>query len=142
MVVKIKRPSMCLPFLLIIACHSFFFFFNLLINLCRYFNRGKLDYPNTDTTRASRKYVRAMKQLPVCGSQIIHSKCLVPLLTIALRNSSQPTRIFTGYSWTFCSGSLFTTRRTVSRPSKHCNILGSRKPLSMMAPRPFVLASS
>jgi dual-specificity kinase len=29
----------------------------------KYFNRGKLDYPNNDTTRASRKYVRAMKQL-------------------------------------------------------------------------------
>ncbi|KAJ5114304.1 hypothetical protein NUU61_000063 [Penicillium alfredii] len=29
----------------------------------KYFNRSKLDYPNTDTTRASRKYVRAMKAL-------------------------------------------------------------------------------
>ncbi|KAJ5131531.1 uncharacterized protein N7515_007570 [Penicillium bovifimosum] len=28
-----------------------------------YFNRYKLDYPNTETTRASRKYVRAMKPL-------------------------------------------------------------------------------
>jgi dual-specificity kinase len=31
----------------------------------RYFNRNKLDYPNEETTRASRKYVRAMKQLTV-----------------------------------------------------------------------------
>ncbi|KAL5694904.1 hypothetical protein EMGR_001929 [Emarellia grisea] len=29
----------------------------------KYFNRNKLDYPNEETTRASRKYVRAMKQL-------------------------------------------------------------------------------
>ncbi|QKX61712.1 uncharacterized protein TRUGW13939_08867 [Talaromyces rugulosus] len=29
----------------------------------KYFNRTKLDYPNAETTRASRKYVKAMKQL-------------------------------------------------------------------------------
>ncbi|CAL5867051.1 uncharacterized protein PFLUO_LOCUS1263 [Penicillium psychrofluorescens] len=29
----------------------------------KYFNRSKLDYPNNETTRASRKYVRAMKAL-------------------------------------------------------------------------------
>ncbi|OJJ45788.1 hypothetical protein ASPZODRAFT_133654 [Penicilliopsis zonata CBS 506.65] len=29
----------------------------------KYFNRNKLDYPNDETTRASRKYVRAMKRL-------------------------------------------------------------------------------
>lgn len=29
----------------------------------KYFNRSKIDYPNTETTRASRKYVRAMKSL-------------------------------------------------------------------------------
>ncbi|EFR04247.1 CMGC/CLK protein kinase [Nannizzia gypsea CBS 118893] len=29
----------------------------------KYFNRTKLDYPNEDTSRASRKYVKAMKQL-------------------------------------------------------------------------------
>ncbi|PLB33762.1 putative protein kinase (Lkh1) [Aspergillus candidus] len=29
----------------------------------KYFNRNRLDYPNGETTRASRKYVRAMKQL-------------------------------------------------------------------------------
>ncbi|KAB8272224.1 kinase-like domain-containing protein [Aspergillus minisclerotigenes] len=32
----------------------------------KYFIRNKLDYPNDETTRASRKYVRAMKQLTVC----------------------------------------------------------------------------
>lgn len=31
----------------------------------RYFNRNKLDYPNEETTRQSRKYVKAMKQLSV-----------------------------------------------------------------------------
>ncbi|KAL8664250.1 MAG: hypothetical protein Q9202_003200 [Teloschistes flavicans] len=30
----------------------------------KYFNRGKLDYPNNDTAKASKKYVRAMKTLP------------------------------------------------------------------------------
>ncbi|KAL9601519.1 MAG: hypothetical protein Q9219_002471 [cf. Caloplaca sp. 3 TL-2023] len=29
----------------------------------KYFNRGKLDYPNDDTTKGSKKYVRAMKSL-------------------------------------------------------------------------------
>jgi dual-specificity kinase len=37
-------------------------------HLNRYFNRNKLDYPNEETTRASRKYVRAMKQLHVSAS--------------------------------------------------------------------------
>lgn len=31
----------------------------------RYFNRGKLDYPNHDTSKASKKYVKAMKSLSV-----------------------------------------------------------------------------
>lgn len=34
-------------------------------NAGRYFNRNKLDYPNDETTRASRKYVKAMKQFTV-----------------------------------------------------------------------------
>ena len=33
----------------------------------RFFARGlKLDYPNQETSKASKKYVRAMKSLPVC----------------------------------------------------------------------------
>ncbi len=37
-----------------------------LIHWCtRYFNRGKLDYPNHDTSKASKKYVKAMKSLSV-----------------------------------------------------------------------------
>lgn len=31
----------------------------------KFFNRGKLDYPNNETSKASRKYVKAMKQLHV-----------------------------------------------------------------------------
>ena len=32
----------------------------------RFFTRGlKLDYPNLETSKASKKYVRAMKSLPV-----------------------------------------------------------------------------
>ncbi|KAL8917682.1 MAG: hypothetical protein Q9208_007808 [Pyrenodesmia sp. 3 TL-2023] len=38
----------------------------------KYFNRGKLDYPNHDTTKASKKYVKAMKSL----SEIIPSSNL------------------------------------------------------------------
>jgi dual-specificity kinase len=32
-------------------------------NKCRYFKRLKLDYPNQDTTRGSRRFVKAMKHL-------------------------------------------------------------------------------
>ena len=36
----------------------------MLANLCRYFNRQKrLDYPNPDTARTSRRYVKCMKVL-------------------------------------------------------------------------------
>jgi hypothetical protein len=31
----------------------------------RYFKNHKLDYPNADTNKASKKYVKAMKKLPV-----------------------------------------------------------------------------
>ena len=37
--------------------------------LARFFTRGlKLDYPNQETSKASKKYVRAMKNLPVSRS--------------------------------------------------------------------------
>ena len=42
----------------------------------RYFNRNKLDYPNNETTRASRKYVKAMKALTV---SVYHDIRLVTL---------------------------------------------------------------
>lgn len=34
----------------------------------KFFNRGKLDYPNTETSKASKKYVKAMKHLHVSTS--------------------------------------------------------------------------
>ena len=44
----------------------------------RYFTKGlKLDYPVHDTTKASRKYVKAMKTLPVSFSEGIHSTILI-----------------------------------------------------------------
>jgi dual-specificity kinase len=33
----------------------------------RYFKNYKLDYPNSETNKASKKYVKAMKKLPVCS---------------------------------------------------------------------------
>lgn len=38
-----------------------------LTDIDRYFKRLKLDYPTADTTRASRRFVKAMKRLQVCG---------------------------------------------------------------------------
>ncbi len=38
----------------------------------RYFKRSKLDYPTTETTRASRRFVKAMKRLPVRPPQYKH----------------------------------------------------------------------
>lgn len=35
-------------------------------DLFRFFLRNKLDYPNEETTRASKKYVQAMKRITVC----------------------------------------------------------------------------
>lgn len=32
----------------------------------KFFNRSKLDYPNNETSKASRKYVKAMRHLSVC----------------------------------------------------------------------------
>ena len=38
----------------------------------RFFTRGlKLDYPNPETSKASKKYVRAMKSLPVSSSTCV-----------------------------------------------------------------------
>jgi hypothetical protein len=45
-------------------------------NLCsaaRYFKNYKLDYPNADTNKASKKYVKAMKKLPVRPSTLLRS---------------------------------------------------------------------
>lgn len=40
----------------------------------RYFKRLKLDYPTTETTRASRRFVKAMKRLEVGASLPLKKK--------------------------------------------------------------------
>ena len=44
----------------------------------KFFVRSKLDYPNNETTRASRKYVKGMKHLTVC----LYGGCYDPKLTL------------------------------------------------------------
>ncbi|KAI4176623.1 MAG: hypothetical protein LQ343_000914 [Gyalolechia ehrenbergii] len=47
----------------------------------KYFNRGKLDYPNHDTSKASKKYVKAMKPLSeVIPSTNVFNKQFLDLL--------------------------------------------------------------
>ena len=43
------------------TCHTT----NMVLIGCSYFKRQKLDYPTPETTRASRRYVRSMRKLPV-----------------------------------------------------------------------------
>lgn len=44
----------------------------------RYFTRGyKLDYPNAETTKASKKYVKAMKHLHVSSTGYEFSPSLI-----------------------------------------------------------------
>lgn len=38
----------------------------------RYFKNYKLDYPNAETNKASKKYVKAMKKLPVRSFTILY----------------------------------------------------------------------
>jgi dual-specificity kinase len=47
----------------------------------KYFTRNKLDYPTQDTTRASRKYVKAMKRLHVSGLSKPHARSQLTLCT-------------------------------------------------------------
>lgn len=42
-----------------------------LTNSARYFKRLKLDYPTADTTRGSRRFVKAMKQLSVSSVSLV-----------------------------------------------------------------------
>ena len=47
----------------------------------RFFTRGlKLDYPNQETSKASKKYVRAMKSLPV-GHTLCFTNAMAKLAT-------------------------------------------------------------
>jgi dual-specificity kinase len=53
----------------------------------KFFIRNKLDYPNNETQRASRKYVKAMKHLnvswlrPVCGKLLTAAQEFIPSST-------------------------------------------------------------
>lgn len=47
---------------------NFQWYFDQTLTLSRYFKRGKLDYPQIETTRASKRFVKAMKKLDVCPS--------------------------------------------------------------------------
>jgi hypothetical protein len=105
---------------------------NLSTNSTRYFCRSKIDYPNNDTTRASRKYVRAMKSLTVSA--------LDPTLSHKTpadfsRNLSPSTLHSTAHSWICCKRSSCMTPRTALPPRRHCNTHGSKSRLSMMALR-------
>jgi len=41
-----------------------------ILSAARYFKNYKLDYPNAETNKASKKYVKAMKKLPVRTPQL------------------------------------------------------------------------
>ncbi len=62
----------------------------------RYFNRGKLDYPNQATSKASKKYVKAMKALKVCFRR--RSIYFFASADIRERTSSHPQTISTNNS--------------------------------------------
>jgi dual-specificity kinase len=99
----------------------------------RYFKRLKLDYPTPETTRASRRFVKAMKRLPVGLSppNPSHSR-----LTCTRRSSLPPTN-FCPYFWTFSRRFLSTILLNGLRRGRHCSIPGSaRLPIPTTAQRP------
>ena len=53
----------------------------------RYFKNYKLDYPNNDINKASKKYVKAMKKLHVCAPRCY---CLLRLTCVG--NNTGPHR--------------------------------------------------
>jgi serine/threonine protein kinase len=94
----------------------------------KFFNRGKLEYPNQETSKASRKYVKAMKHLHVRLTSFVN---LLSILCQAnmdfYRNSSQPIRRSTGSYLTFYERSSSMIRRTESPPKKPLSTPGSRR---------------
>ena len=73
----------------------------------RYFKNYKLDYPNADTNKASKKYVKAMKKLPV------RLKALSSLtVTNMHRKQSPPTLTSTGNSSISCGEYSYMTPRS------------------------------
>ena len=90
----------------------------------KYFNRNKLDYPQQDTTRASRKYVKAMKRLYVSRT---NPDPLLQQLTSSNRSLFLTTVLSTSSSWTFSGRYLYTIPNSESLPSKPSNTPGSKK---------------
>lgn len=103
-------------------------------NVNRYFIRNRLDYPNVETSKPSKKYVKAMKHLHVSHFCPFICTC-APLLNILHRTLSFPPLHLTSNSWTCYDGYSFMTLRTASLPSKHLSIPGSRRPSLTMAPK-------
>jgi len=102
----------------------------------RYFKRLKLDYPTTETTRASRRFVRNMKRLSVslsgCGW------CSAPWLTLHYRILSQPRVLSFGNSWICCRRSSFMILQSESQPGRPWHIRGFENLLyPMTEPRPL-----
>jgi dual-specificity kinase len=68
-----------LPSILLLTCHS----------AARYFKQYKLDYPNNDTQKGSKKFVKAMKKLHVCS----HSYRICLHVLTVLGNDPHPHRV-------------------------------------------------
>jgi hypothetical protein len=97
----------------------------------RYFKNYKLDYPNAETNKASKKYVKAMKKLPV---RLVTMNGTTT--TNVYRKPSLPTPTSTDNSSIYYDASSCTTPRNESRPRRLCNILGSRNRSWTMELRP------
>lgn len=103
----------------------------------KHFTRGgKLDYPNNETAKTSKRFVRGMKKLEVSLFRLsISLHFCSPILTSLGRTSSlQPLHSTNSFS-TSCAKSSYTIRRRESTPRVHCSILGSGKESSMMGQR-------
>lgn len=97
----------------------------------RYFKNYKLDYPNAETNKASKKYVKAMKKLPVRPATM-HDL----MTTNVYRKPSLPTPTSTGNSSIYYDASSCMIPRSESRPRRLCNTLGSRNRSWTMEQRP------
>ena len=72
----------------------------------KFFNKTKLDYPNNETSKASRKYVKAMKHLSVSSDQLL---VIIQRLTTH-RNSYLLQHHSTSSYSIFCGKSSYTIR--------------------------------
>jgi len=99
----------------------------------KFFNRGKLDYPNNETSKASKKYVKAMKHLHVSQPRLSSSLWMLMIS----RNSFLRTQLLTGSFSTCCARSSSMTQKVGSLPNRRSNTLGSKRHLSMMAQKRF-----